>query len=130
MDTNPFSTDFPQPLLQDLQLFYIVSGEALTQDETVQVVTQLPFCLYIPPCRYLFTYPGTAELVGFVPEKVWTSHAAGSTELKEELVVPDKTVYLNKPQIITEWIGTTKASVRQKASANRSGISGRIQAVI
>jgi len=112
MDTNPFSTDFPQPLLQGLQLFYIVSGEALAQDEAVQVVARLPFCLYIPPCRYLFTYPGTGELVGFVPEKVWTSHAEGSTEIKEELVVPDKTVYLNKPELITEWIGTSKASVQ------------------
>jgi hypothetical protein len=112
MDTNPFSTDFPQPLLQGFQLLYAVSGEPLEQEEVVQVVARLPFCLYIPPCRYLFTYPGTSEFIGFVPEKVWTSHAEGSTEIKEELVVPDKTVYLNKPEIITEWIGTPEASVQ------------------
>jgi len=112
MDTNPFCTDFPQPLLKSFQLLYAVSGDPLEQDEVVQVVARLPFCLYIPPCRYLFTYPETSEFVGFVPEKVWTSHAGGSTEIKEELVVPDKTVYLNKPEIITEWIGTPEASVQ------------------
>ena len=112
MDTNPFSTDFPQPLLKSFQPLYAVSGDPLAQEEAVQVVARLPFCLYIPPCRYSFTYPGTSELIGFVPEKVWTSHAEGSTEIKEELVVPDKTVYLNKPEIITEWIGTPKASVQ------------------
>lgn len=118
MDTNPFSTDFPQPMLQGFQLFYAVSGEPLVQDEVIQVVARLPFCLYIPPCRYLFTYPGTSELIGFVPEKVWTSHAEGSIEIKEEFVVPDKTVYLNKPEIITEWIGTPEASVQGPQGRN------------
>lgn len=118
MDTNPFSTDSPQPFLQAFQLFYAISGEPLVQDEVIQAVARLPFCLYIPPCRYVFTYPGTGELIGLVPEKVWTGHAEGSIEIKEELVVPNKTVYLNKPEIITEWIGTPEASVQGSQGHN------------
>lgn len=111
MDTNFFSTDSPRPLMHGFRLFYAVSGEPLVQDEVIQVAARLPFCLYIPPCRYVFTYPGTGELVGLVPEKVWTDRAEGSIETKEELVIPDKTVYLNNAEIITEWIGTPEALV-------------------
>lgn len=93
-------------------LFYTISGETLVKDEVVQVVVRLPFCLYIPPCRYTFTYPRTDKLIGLVPEKVWTEHAEGSIEVREELVVPDKTVYLNNAQIITEWIGASGASIQ------------------
>jgi hypothetical protein len=60
----------------------------------------------------MFTYPETGKLVGLVPEKVWTDRAEGSIERKEELVIPDKTVYFSNAEIITEWIGTPEASLQ------------------
>lgn len=112
MDTSPFSIDANQPHMYGFRLFYKVSGETLAKDEVVQLVVRLPFCLYIPPCRYTFIYPGTDKLIGLVPEKVWTEQSEGSIEMKDELVMPDKTVYLSNAQIITDWIGASGASVQ------------------
>jgi len=105
MNTNPFSVSSPPPSIRGFHLFYSVSGEPLGEVEVIQVVVRLPFCLYIPPCRYLFSYPKTGEPIGVVPEKVWTDRAEGSTDIKDELVIPDKTRYLANAEITTEWIG-------------------------
>lgn len=106
MNTNLFSVGSPRPLLRGFRLLYSVSGEPLGEAEVIQLVVRLPFCLYIPPCRYVFRYPRTGELIGFVPEKVWTDRAEGSTDIRDEFIIPDKTVYLTNPEIITDWIGT------------------------
>ena len=78
MSTNPFVTRSNQPLMKGLVLVYKVSGQPLEAIETVQAVVRLPYCLYIPSTRYVFSFPNDAELVGVVPEKVWTKRAEGS----------------------------------------------------
>lgn len=118
MKTSPFSVSPQPPVIRGFRLFYSVSGEPLGQAEVIQVVVRLPFCLYIPPTRYLFSYPQTGELIGFVPEKIWSDRAEGSTEIKEELVIPGKTVYLNNAEIISEWIGTPETAIQGPKGRN------------
>jgi len=118
MDTSPFSFDSQTPLIQALCLFYSVSGEALGQSEVIQVVARLPFCLYIPPTRYLLSYPQTGELIGFVPEKIWSDRAEGSIDIQEELVMLGRIVYLNEAEIITEWIGVPETAIQGPRGRN------------
>ena len=86
-------------------LAYAVSGQPLEAIETVQVVVRLPYCLYVPGTRYVFNFPHDGELVGVVPEKVWTKQAEGSTIPGSEVVVPNESVYLDHSELITDWIG-------------------------
>ncbi len=106
MTSHDFAIGDKQPLMRGFRLFYSVSGEPLEQVETIQVVVRLPFCLYIPSSRYLFPHPETRELIGLVPEKVWTDRAEGSTVVSSELVVAGEAVYLADTEVITDWIGT------------------------
>ena len=73
--------------------------------ETVQAVVRLPYCLYVPSNRYVFKFPDDSELVGVVPQKVWTKRAEGSTISDSEVVVPIEPVYLDDSELITDWIG-------------------------
>ena len=108
MSTNPFATGSNQPLIKGFVLVYEVSGQPLEATETVQAVVRLPYCLYIPSTLYLFGFPHDAELVGVVPEKVWTKRAEGSAAPVSEVVVPNESVYLADSQLTTDWIGETK----------------------
>lgn len=110
MKSNPFKIGGPPPLIEGFHIFYTVSAMPLAETEVVQIVVRLPFCLYIPASRYLLQYPKTGESLGFVPEKVWTDRAEGSTVVPAELVMPGRTVYLNDANIITEWMGSPKAT--------------------
>ena len=109
MKSNPFTVGGLPPLLRGFYIFYTVSVAPLAKTEVVQVVVRLPFCLYIPPTRYLLQYPRTGESVGFVPEKVWTDRAEGSTVTQDEPVVPGQTVYLKDTNIVTEPMGIPEA---------------------
>lgn len=98
----------PPFLMRDLAMIYMVSGKPLDVVETVQVVVRLPYCLYVPSIRYVFHSPSDDVLVGIVPEKVWTGRAEGSTILDTELVMHDESVYLDKSELITDWVGQPK----------------------
>ena len=105
MSANPFVIGTTQPLIKGFVLTYLVSGQPLEATETVQVLVRLPYCLYVPSTRYVFGFPDASELVGVVPEKVWTERAEGSTILDSEIVAPNESVHLADSQIITEWMG-------------------------
>ena len=105
MNTKPFMIGSKQTLIKGPVLKYTVSGQTLEAIEAVQAVVRLPYCLYIPSTRYVFDYPDEGELVGVVPEKVWTKRAEGSTTPDFDRVVPNDPVYLDNCQLITDWIG-------------------------
>ena len=109
MSTKPFVIGSNQPLVKGSVLFYTVSGQTLETIETVQAVVRLPYCLYVPSCRYVFNFPDNSNPVGVFPEKVWTKRAEGSTILNAELVIPNESVYLDDSQLITDWIGQPEA---------------------
>ena len=102
---KPFVIGSDQPLIKGSVVFYLVSGQPLEANETVQVVVRLPYCLYVPNTRYVLNFPGSGELVGVLMEKVWTKRAEGSTVTTADYVVPNESVYLDDSQIITDWIG-------------------------
>ncbi len=108
MSINPFVIGSNQPLIKGVVLTYAVSGETLEPLETVQVVVRLPYCLYVPSSRYIFSFPEDDQLVGVVPEKVWTMRAKGSTIPEYEMVAPSESVYLDDGQLTTESIGQTE----------------------
>ena len=105
MSTEPFVIGSRQPLIKRFVLSYALSGQTLETRETVQVVVRLPYCLYIPSIRYVFNFPHDDELVGVVPEKVWTKRAEGSATLDSRMPVPKEPVYLDDSQFTTDWIG-------------------------
>lgn len=105
MNTGPFITGPNPPMVEGFIFFYAASGQTLEEIETVQVVVRLPCCLYIPSTRYVFNFPNKDDLIGIVPEKIWTEKAKESTTLTSELVVPNQSVYLDKAELITEWRG-------------------------
>ena len=105
MSTKPFVIGSKQPLMKGFVLTYAVSGQTLNAIETVQAVVRLPYCLYVPSNQYVFNFPDDSELIGVVPQKVWTKRAEGSTIPDSEVVVPIEPVYLDDSELITEWIG-------------------------
>ncbi len=105
MSASPFVIGTKQPLMKGFVLTYSVSGQPLEATETIQVLVRLPYCLYVPSTRYVFSVSDATELVGIVPQKVWTKRAEGSTILDSELVSPNEAVHLADSQLITEWIG-------------------------
>ena len=105
MSTKPFVIGSKQPLMRKFVLTYAVSGQTLNAIETVQAVVRLPYWLYVPSNRYVFTFPDDSELVGVVPQKVWTKRAEGSTLSDSEVVVPIEPFYLDDSELITDWIG-------------------------
>ena len=108
MNTQPFAVGSKQPLMKGCVLTYAVSGQKLEDTETVQAVVRLPYCLYVPSTRYVFNSPVDGEVVGVVPQKVWTKRSEGSTIEESEFVVLNEPVYLDGSQVITEWIGQPK----------------------
>ncbi len=111
MSATPFLTGKDSPLISGSLLFYAGSGQALEAVEAIQVVVRLPYCLYIPSIRYLFHFPGKADLVAVGPQKVWTKRAEGSTTIVHEQVVPQESVYLAGAQVITDWVGQSDLSI-------------------
>ncbi len=109
MNAKPFVVGTQSLLIKDLVAAYTVSGQRLEAAETVQAVARLPYCLYIPSTRYVFKFPGDGELVGVVPQKVWTERSQGSITTETELVVPDEPVYLAATDIVTDWMGQPEA---------------------
>ena len=108
MNTKPFVIGSKQPLVKGFVLTYAVSGQELEVTEAVQAVVRLPYCLYVPSTRYVFNTSVNGELVGVVPQRVWTKRANGSTIEESELVVPNEPVYLDDSHLITEWLGQPK----------------------
>ena len=105
MSTKPFVIGSRQPLMKGFVLRYAVSGQTLETIETVQAVVRLPYCLYVPSTRYVFNFPHDGELVGVVPEKVWTKRAEGSATPDSGMPVPNEPVYLDDSELTTDWIG-------------------------
>ena len=105
MSAKPFVIGSKQPLLKGFVLTYAVSGQPLEAIETVQVLIRLPYCLYVPSTRYVFNFPDDSELVGVVPQKVWTKRAEGSVTPDSEVVAPNQPVYLDDSELITDWMG-------------------------
>ena len=118
MSTQPFVVGSKQPLMEGFVVTYAVSGQELEATEAVQAVVRLPYCLYVPSTRYVFNSTVDGELVGVVPQKVWTKRSEGSTIEESELVVPNEPVYLNNSQIITEWIGQSKPLTEELQARN------------
>ena len=118
MSTQPFVIGSKQPLMKGIVLTYAVSGQKLEATETVQAVVRLPYCLYVPNTRYVFNSPVDGELVGVVPQKVWTKRSEGSTVEESELVVLNESVYLDDSQVITEWIGQPKPLAEELQAHN------------
>ncbi len=118
MSTQPFVIGSKQPLMKGFVLTYAVSGQELGTTETVQAVVRLPYCLYVPSTRYVFHSQVDGELVGVVPQKVWTKRSEGSTIEESELVVPEEPVYLDNSQVITEWIGQPKPMTEELQALN------------
>lgn len=110
MESNLFTIGGRPPVVGDVYSFYTISAGPLAQTEVVQMVVRLPFCLYVPPLRYLLRDPKTGEHLGFVPEKVWTDRGEGSTVLAAEPVMPGQTVYLRDVSIVTERKGIPEAT--------------------
>ena len=81
-------------------------------------MVRLPYCLYVPSTRYVFNAPADGELVGVVPQKVWTKRSEGSTIEESELVVSNEPVYLGDSQVITEWIGQPKPLTEELHARN------------
>ena len=86
--------------------------------EVVQMVVRLPFCLYIPGRQYLLPHPETAETIGFVPTKVWTDKANGSTVPKSDLVAVGQSTYLEDSDLTTDKIGQTEQFVSGVTARN------------
>ena len=105
MSANPFVFGSNPPLLKSFLIAYAVSGRTLEVSETVQVVVHLPYCLYVPSTRYFFNSPNDGQLVGVVPEKVWTDRAKGSTVPEREVIVASEPVYLRDARLRTDVIG-------------------------
>ena len=105
MTTSPSLIKSNQALMKGFVLMYAVSGEKLETAETVQAVVRLPYCLYVPSSRYLFNSPADGGSIGVVPQKVWTARSDDSTINEPEYVVANRAIYLDDPEIITEWIG-------------------------
>lgn len=113
-DSSPDTT----PLIKGFVLTYSVSGEPLEAIEVLQMVVRLPFCLYIPGRQYLLPHPETAETVGFVPAKVWTDKANGSTLPKSDLVAVGQSTYLPDSELTTDKIGQTEQFVSGVTARN------------
>ena len=107
-----------QPLMKGFVLTYAISGQELEATEKVQAVVRLPYCLYVPSTRYVFNSPVDGELVGVVPQKVWTKRSEGSTIEESEFVVLNEPVYLDNSQVITEWIGQPKPLTEELQARN------------
>ena len=118
MSTQPFVVGSKQPLMKGFVLTYAVSGQRLETTETIQAVVRLPYCLYVPSARYVFNSPVDGELVGVVPQKVWTQRSEGSTIEESELVALNEPVYLDNPEVITEWIGQPKPLTEELQARN------------
>ena len=118
MSTKPFVIGSKQPLMEGFVLTYSVSGQELGATETVQAVVRLPYCLYVPSTRYVFNHPVDGDLIGVVPQKVWTKRSEGSTIEESELVVPNEPVYLDDSQVITERIGQSKPLTEELRAHN------------
>ena len=108
MGIKPFVIRSGQPTIKGFVLTYAVSGQTLEANETVHAVVRLPYCLYVPSTRYVFSSPVNGQIVGVVPEKVWTKRAEGSTIPDSEIVVASESVYLDDPELTTDHIGQTE----------------------
>ena len=109
MNPCPFAVGTKQPTILKYMVSYLVEPEPLGAVEAVQVLVRLPYCLYIPSTRYLFNLPNSDEVVGIVPEKVWTARSEGSTSLSSELVVANESVHLAGGRLVTDWMGEVAA---------------------
>lgn len=108
MCNNPFTIGSNPPIVKGFTVRYAVSGEPLSDVETIQVLVRLPYCLYVPTWPYTFPHPRTSNPVGVVPTKIWTDKAEGSTIPTSDLIANGEEVYLSEPEFLTQPIGAVQ----------------------